>query len=76
MGLADGDAFVSGSILSYQEANRIKDNWRAASAPSNPQAGSLWSDSDDEKLYHRQASAWMVVMQADNSFISTLAAGG
>jgi len=76
MALGDGDAFVSGSILSFQQANRIKDNWRAASAPSSPQAGSLFSDSDDEKLYHRQASAWMVIMQADNSLISTAAAGG
>ncbi|MCK4759023.1 MAG: hypothetical protein KAT69_03195 [Candidatus Aminicenantes bacterium] len=76
MTIANGDDLVSGNILSFQEANRIKNNWRSATAPSNPQAGMLFSDSDDEKLYHRQASAWMVVMQADNSFISTLAAGG
>jgi len=84
MGLGDGDAFVSGSILSFQQANRIVQNWRGATAPSNPQAGSLFSDSDDEKLYHRQASAWKEIVQVDTSIagyvdlvrISTLAAGG
>lgn len=63
MGLADGDAFASGSILSYQQAERIRDNWRAASAPSNPQAGSLWSESDTERLFHRKASSWGELVQ-------------
>jgi len=76
MGLAEGDAFASGSILSYQQAERIRDNWRAASAPSNPQAGSLWSDSVNEKLFHHQASAWMEIIQADNFYLSTVAGGG
>lgn len=63
MGLADGDPFVSGSILSYQQAERIRDNWRAASAPSNPQPGSLWSESDTERIFHRKASSWGELIQ-------------
>lgn len=84
MGLIDGDDFVSGDIFSYQEANRIKNNWRAASAPSNPQPGSLFSDSDNEKLYHRQAAVYKELVQIDTQadgyidlvLLSTLAAGG
>ena len=59
MTLADGDAFVVGDVFSFQQAERIKDNWRAAAAPSNPQPGSLWSKSTNDKLYHRGASAYI-----------------
>lgn len=53
MGLANGDLFVSGSILSYQQANRIYRNFRGASVPSALKAGALWSDSDDDRLWHQ-----------------------
>lgn len=76
MTLAQGDPFVVGDIFSFQQANRIKDSWRAAAAPSNPQAGSLWSDSVNEKLFHRQASAYMEIIQSDNFYLSTIADGG
>lgn len=52
MALIDGDDFVSGDILSYQEGNRLKNHWRGPSAPANIKAGMLFSDSDDNKLYH------------------------
>jgi len=32
--------------------NKIKNHWRGAVAPANIQPGMIWSDSDDDKLYH------------------------
>jgi len=72
MTLADGDAFVVGDIFSFQQAERIKDNWRAAAAPSNPQPGSLWSDSVNELLKHRQAASWKEILQADTPLSDNL----
>lgn len=84
MTLANGDPFVVGDIFSFQQAERMKDNWRAAAEPSNPQAGSLWSDSVNEKLFHRQAAAYKEIVQVETQIdgyvdlvlLSTLAAGG
>jgi len=84
MPLSDGDAFAVGDILSFQQAERIRSNWRAAAAVSNPQPGSLWSRSTDEKLFHRQAAAYKEIVQVgtqidgyvDLVYLSTLAAGG
>lgn len=56
MGLADGDLYVSGSILSFQQMKRIYQNFRAATVPSNLQAGALWSKSTDDRLWHQGAS--------------------
>jgi len=61
MALSDGDLFVSGSILSYQQANRIYQNFRAATVPTALQAGGLWSDSDDDRLWHQGASELLEV---------------
>ena len=63
MALLDGDAFVSGDIVSFQQMNRMKDNWRAAAAVGSPQPGMLHSDSDDDLLYHRLAAAWGMILQ-------------
>lgn len=57
MALSDGDLYVSGSILSFQQMIRVYTNFRAASVPSALQAGALWSDSTDDRLYHQGASA-------------------
>lgn len=65
MTLAQGDPFVVGDIFSFQQAERMKDNWRAAAAPSNAQAGSLWSDSVNDLLKHKQGAAWKEILQAD-----------
>lgn len=67
MGLADGDLYVSGSILSYQQMKRIYQNFRGASVPSNLQPGGLWSDSDNDKIYHRGASAVEEILQLTRS---------
>lgn len=72
MALIDGDDFVNGSILSYQEMNRIKNNWRAAAAPANFQPGMILSDSDDDRLYHRGASALEEIVQLTRSRLATL----
>jgi hypothetical protein len=57
MALINGDNFILGDLLSFQQANRLKDHWRAASVPSNFQPGMLYSDSDDDKLYHGTAGS-------------------
>lgn len=61
MGLADGDLYVSGSILSFQQMKRVYQNFRAATVPSNLQAGALWSDSDDDRLWHQGATELLEV---------------
>ena len=63
MAYSDGDDFISGAILSFQQANRMKNNWRAAAPPTNPSGGMLHSDSDDDKLYHWGTAAWIEIMQ-------------
>lgn len=63
MTLAQGDAFVVGDIFSFQQAERIRSNWRAVAAVSNPQAGSLWSQTSTERLFHRQAAAYKELVQ-------------
>lgn len=69
MAFEDGDNFVDGSILAYQQANRMKNNFRGAAAPTNPQPGMLFSDSDDDKLYHAigESAVWDEVLQATMS---------
>lgn len=66
--LADGIDFVVGDIVSYQQLNRMKDNFRAAAAPSNPVGGMLHSDSDDDRLNHRATAAWNEILQANVIF--------
>ena len=56
MAFINGDPFVSGSLLSFQQALRMMVNFRGATVPSNLQDGALWSDSDDDKLWHQGAA--------------------
>lgn len=67
MALSDGDVFVSGDIVSFQQMERMKDNWRAAAAVGNPQSGMLFSDSGDDELYHRRTAAWGQLIQSDET---------
>jgi hypothetical protein len=69
MALIDGDDFVNGSILSYQEMNRIKNNWRAAAAPANFQPGMILSENVYDRTYIRGAAA-LVELWSKNSKIS------
>ena len=70
MAFADGDPFISGTLLSYQQANRMKDHWCAAAAPTNPQGGMLYSNSADDVLKHYGANtaAWLELLQAGIPF--------
>lgn len=56
MAFSDGDPFVSGSLYSFQQGNRMMQNYRGATVPSNLQDGALWSDSDDDRLWHQGAA--------------------
>lgn len=67
MAYIDGDDFIDGAILSFQQANRMKDNFRLATPPANIQPGMLFSDSDDDKLYHEGAAASEEILQATRS---------
>ncbi|MBU1067207.1 hypothetical protein KKE60_05440 [Patescibacteria group bacterium] len=71
MALIDGDDFLSGDIFSFQEANRIKNNFRGAAAPTGASEGMLFSDEGDDKLWHRVgiSASWDEVLQ------ETLSAG-
>jgi len=67
MAYIDGDDFINGAILSYQEGNRIKNNWRGAASPANIQPGMLFSKSPGDKLYHHGAAADEEVLQLTRS---------
>lgn len=67
MAKADGDAFVDGDILSYQEMNRILMNFWQASEPSNLQSGCFWAKSSNEKLFMMGVSATEEVLQQTRS---------
>jgi hypothetical protein len=73
MALIDGDDFILGSLESYQQNNRIKNHWRGPTAPTNPQPGMLFSDADDNKLYHYgdDSIGWDEILQAARSFDAT-----
>jgi hypothetical protein len=73
MALIDGDDFVSGDILSYQEANRLKNNFRGAVAPTGARPGMLFSDESDNKLYHciSESPGFDEVLQASGSYDTT-----
>lgn len=63
MALIDGQDFVSGDILSFQEGNRLKNHFRGSAVPASIQPGMLFSDSDDDRLRHRGAAAVEEVLQ-------------
>lgn len=67
MALIDGDEFVTGDFLSFQEGNRLKDHWVQADPQANlgsPQEGMIVYDSDDGKLYLRLAVAYTEIATA------------
>jgi len=61
MAFINGDPFVSGSLLSFQQGNRMLQNFRGATVPLNLQAGALWSGSSDDRLWHQGASELLEV---------------
>lgn len=73
MAYSDGDDFIDGAILSFQQANRIKNHFRGAAAPTNAQEGMLFSGSSNDKLWHRIGTSleWDEVLQETMSFDAT-----
>jgi hypothetical protein len=68
MGLENGTDYVDGSIGSFQQQNREKNHWRGSAAPSDIQPGMIFSDSDDDRLYHAgTASALEEILQTTRS---------
>lgn len=57
MAFIDGDDPINGSLFSFEEWQRMKNNWRGAISPANIQPGMLFSDNTDDRLYHRGAIA-------------------
>jgi len=67
MAKSDGDPFIDGDILSFQEMNRILTSFWQASEPSNLQSGSLYGKSTDEKLFLKGVSSSEEVLQQTRS---------
>ena len=68
MSLATGSLAVVDDIYSYQQRNRDLTHFRGATAPAAAQPGSIFSDSDDDRLYHAgAASAQEEVLQLTRS---------
>jgi hypothetical protein len=72
MAYIDGDDFINGAIFSFQEANRMKNNWRGAAAPANIQPGMIFSDSDDDRLYIMGTNLQKIIKQADSGEIDNV----
>lgn len=70
MSLATGEDAVLDDVWSYQQYNRFKNHWVGASAPANAVAGMIWSDSDDDKLYHYTGAAWQEIAQIISGVLS------
>ncbi|MCK4818641.1 hypothetical protein KA005_22915, partial [bacterium] len=47
-----GSDGILDDLFSYHVYTRIKNHWRSDVAPADIQPGMIWSDSDDDKLYH------------------------
>lgn len=65
---ADGDPFIDGDILSYQEMNRILTAFYQASEPSNLQPGCSWVKSLDDKYYLMGGADIDEILQMTRSF--------
>lgn len=67
MALSDGDNALTGDRFAYQQYNRLKNHWRGASLPTNAQPGMIFSDSDDDKLWHVIGSGEDEILQETQS---------
>jgi len=65
-----GDDGILDDLFSYQVYNKLKNHWRAAGEAADKQPGMIWSDSDDDKLYHYGnivAAGWEEILQVTRS---------
>jgi len=75
MALIDGDQAVLDDPFPYTIYNEIKNHWRDADAPGNIQPGMIWSDSDDDKLYHHGAADEEILQLTRSSDVKPQFAG-
>lgn len=66
MTIIQGTDGVLDDLFSYQVYNKLKNHWRLGVEPADKQAGMIWSDLDDNKLYHYGA-AWEEILQLTRS---------
>ena len=52
MTIIQGTDGILDDLFSYQVYNKLKNHWRLDVVPTDIQPGMIWSDSDDDKLYH------------------------
>jgi len=64
MSISTGDDAILDDVFSYQIYNKIKNAWRGATPPANPQAGMIFSDSDDNTLWHWTGAVWVEIATA------------
>ena len=58
MGTMDGTDFVRGDNFNFRHMNNLKNCWKGASAPTDPQAGMLWRDTGTGYLKVYTGSEW------------------
>ena len=75
--LINGTDAAVDDLWAAQHVNKFKNHWYAAAAPTDPQAGMIWMDSDDGKVYAYYAAAWSeIVIGSGESFHPFLLFGG
>lgn len=70
MSILTGDDLVLGTFVPYQWLNLTKNHWRAPAPPADAVPGMIFSDADDDKLYHCVAGSGGVldeILQATKS---------
>jgi len=66
--LANGTDAALDDVFSYAIANKFKNNWYGASAPTDKQDGMMHVDSDDGKAYVQHSSSDEELLQATRSY--------
>jgi hypothetical protein len=72
MAFIDGDDPINGSLFSFQEWERMKNNWRGVAAPANIQPGMPFSSNVADRLYHMGTAALEEVVQLTRSRLAAL----
>ena len=70
MTIIQGTDGILDDLFSYQVYNKLKNHWRLDVEPTDRQPGMIWSDSDDDRLYHRGdigGAAWEEILQVTRS---------
>lgn len=70
MTIIQGTDGVLDDLFSYQVYNKLKNHWRLGVAPADIQPGMIWSDLDDDKLYHHGAADEEILQLTRSSDVS------